>query len=104
MARMRCVKGSIGLDGVIYSVGQVFDVDDVEVSISLIRGGWVEVGDTEPVVDEVVEDVDVADVDVADVDVAEASEHATHFGDDEVVEVAEDVQKPKPKRGRPAKK
>jgi hypothetical protein len=37
---LRCVKGNIGLDGVRYSIGDVFDVDDDSIADTLIGGKW----------------------------------------------------------------
>lgn len=53
---LRCVKGNIGLDGVRYSIGDVFDADD-NVADALINGNFAEevVADT-PVKESVIDD------------------------------------------------
>lgn len=61
--KLRCVKGNIGLDGVRYSIGDVFDADDGIVSDALINGNFAEmVVEPEKVVDPVTEDAVVDEV------------------------------------------
>ena len=85
--KLRCVKGNIGIDGVRYSVGDVFDAAD-DIVDTLVDGKWAVV-DTEP--------MDMA------VDAVPSPDHASHFADvdDEAEEVMEEPVKPK--RGRPRK-
>lgn len=81
---LRCVKGNIGLDGVRYSIGDVFDVDNDCVADTLIDGTWA-----------VVDGVTTIETDV---DVDTEPDTAEEESDDDVVKESE-----KPKRGRPKK-